>query len=1141
MESAANLRMLADALPQLAWLAAPDGTVDWVNRRWVEYTGRPLDGARSLDWIEIVHPEDRESVTASWSAAAGGAPVDLEYRLKRHDGAWRWFLSRATAVRDGEGAVTRWVCTLTDIEDHKGVQQTERRRTRQALLVGEVGRALVSSVSMRDALSRCAQACVDHLDAAFARIWTLEARSNLLVLEASAGMYTHLDGSHARIPVGKYKIGRIAETHQPHLSNDVQHDALVDTAWAAREGLVSFVGHPLLVEDHVVGVIAMFGRAPMPPDTLDAARTLADTIAVGIERKRTSEALLRSEQRYELATRATMNAVWDWDLRSDHFGWSDGIAEQFGLSRSEVGHTSEWWLSRIHPDDREQVFQSVHAVIDGGERDWSAEYRFMRHDGRYAYVSDRAFVSRDAKHRPVRMVGAMQDVTQRRRAERGHQLLARAGVRLATSTDTHEACKRIAELVVPALGDWSIVDLVVGDGVERVAGAHHDRAKRPMLEQLRRMPPNLGADTGVAGVLRTGQTEFVPMATRDGVLATAGGAVHADTALALGMASYMRVPLVARGSVLGALLIVRDAASPPYDVQDVRLAEELALRAALSIDTVQVLNEAQNSEQQLRSLVENLPQLAWSARPDGYIDYYNQRWYEYTGTTFDQVKGDGWGISHDPEMLAQVAATYGESLKRGAPFEMEFPLRGVGGTFRWFLTRVMPLRGPDGRIVRWFGTNTDIDDRKRQAAELERFAVEQKLVQQQLREEADRLELFNRIGRQLASELELGVIVQELLDVATQLTGAEIGAIFYRNEDARGESSLSYAASGALHDRGMRFVYPGGLELLDELAQSGVLRLSEDELEERFAGKTPLSPLLHADATVNSYLAVPLASRGGAALGVLVFGHREPYIFSERAEKLVVGLSSQAAIAMDNARLLDEAKRLIAALERSNQELDNFAYVASHDLKAPLRGISNLSQWIEDDILSVASPETLEHLKLMRGRVVRLEALINGVLDYARAGRGKLGTERIDIGALLEDVFDVLAPQPGVVLRIATPMPTLTTSRTELQQVFMNFVGNALKYGATTPGDPSTVHVEVSAEEHPTQWLFSVADRGRGIPQEFHARIWGLFQTLQARDVVESTGIGLAVVRKVVENRGGTAWIDSEAGQGATFRFTWPK
>jgi PAS domain S-box-containing protein len=128
--------------------------------------------------------------------------------------------------------------------------------------------------------------------------------------------------------------------------------------------------------------------------------------------------------------------------------------------------------------------------------------------------------------------------------------------------------------------------------------------------------------------------------------------------------------------------------------------------------------ELRRSEEQFRNLVENLPELAWSAQPDGHIDFYNRRWFEYTGTTLEQMEGWGWQSVHHPEHLPWVVELWKESLVTGKPFEMEFPLRGADGAFRWFLTRVRPLKNHDGRILRWIGTNTDIDEHRRRAAEL---------------------------------------------------------------------------------------------------------------------------------------------------------------------------------------------------------------------------------------------------------------------------------------------------------------------------------------------------------------------------------------------------------------------------------------
>ncbi|HYH10085.1 MAG TPA: PAS domain S-box protein [Thermoanaerobaculia bacterium] len=233
----------------------------------------------------------------------------------------------------------------------------------------------------------------------------------------------------------------------------------------------------------------------------------------------------------------------------------------------------------------------------------------------------------------------------------------------------------------------------------------------------------------------------------------------------------------------------------------------------------------------------------------------------------------------------------------------------------------------------------------------------------------------------------------------------------------------------------------------------------------------------------------------------------------------------------------EELTRLARALETSNRELDQFAYVASHDLKAPLRGIANLSQWIEEDIgTQNLSDESREHLALLRGRVHRMEALIDGILQYSRAGRVREKAEQVNVRKLVDEVVDLLAPPPSVQVEIAGELPTLESERLPLQQVFQNLIGNAIKY--TRRPD---ARITVSATDAGEQWEFAVRDNGPGIPAEYHGKIFGLFQTLEARDKVEATGIGLSIVQKTVDSRGGRIRVESEPGNGATFRFTWPK
>jgi len=227
----------------------------------------------------------------------------------------------------------------------------------------------------------------------------------------------------------------------------------------------------------------------------------------------------------------------------------------------------------------------------------------------------------------------------------------------------------------------------------------------------------------------------------------------------------------------------------------------------------------------------------------------------------------------------------------------------------------------------------------------------------------------------------------------------------------------------------------------------------------------------------------------------------------------------------------------ITQLERRNQELDQFAYVVSHDLKAPLRGIENATRWIEEDMGEELPSHIQQFLVLMRTRVHRMENLITGILELSRVGRVQQATERVNVRELLTEIMDSLAPPAGFRLELATYLPTIITPRVPLQQVFTNLISNALKYHH----HPETGTVRVACREDRQQYTFVVSDDGPGIAPEYHDRIFLIFQTLTARDTLESTGVGLAIVKKIVEGQGGNISVESAEGQGAAFIFTWPK
>jgi signal transduction histidine kinase len=237
---------------------------------------------------------------------------------------------------------------------------------------------------------------------------------------------------------------------------------------------------------------------------------------------------------------------------------------------------------------------------------------------------------------------------------------------------------------------------------------------------------------------------------------------------------------------------------------------------------------------------------------------------------------------------------------------------------------------------------------------------------------------------------------------------------------------------------------------------------------------------------------------------------------------------------------LEQVNKILLAttsqLEKRNQELDQFAYVASHDLKAPLRAIANLSEWLEEDLQHKLDDDTRHNLNLLRGRVHRLENLINGLLAYSRVGRVSSEFQLVSVEQLLNDIIDSMVVPPEFKIEIIGEMPTLQTQLMPLQQIFSNLIDNAIKHHPRSDGK-----VSISVVEQENFYEFTITDDGKGIDPKYHDKIFTIFQTLEARDNKESTGIGLSIVKKAVENQGGAIELKSQLGQGTSFRFTWKK
>lgn len=764
------------------------------------------------------------------------------------------------------------------------------------------------------------------------------------------------------------------------------------------------------------------------------------------KQRATALALAESERRLRLAMSAARLGSFAWDMTTGRVDWSEDIERMHGIPVGSFEGTFDAYQRDMHAEDRDRVLAIVAASVERGESH-HLEYRIVRPDGAIRWLRAHGQYERDpATGRPSRLVGVCQDVTEEREAEdasRFQRYILQLVADNATSAlfmmdrDGHPTFMNPAAERMTGYTLAEIRDFPLHYAVHRL---HPDGSRYPMAECPidRALPENSD--------VRAHEDVFV---RKDGsffpVLCAAS-------------------PIIEDGIPVGTVVEVRD------------------------------VTEEKTSRERLRMLTEAIPVQVWTATPDGGLDYVSRRVVDYFGASETVLMGNGWTALVHPDDLPMAASRWTQALESGQPYEAEFRLRRADGQYRWHLARALPQRDVRGSLTRWFGSNTDIDDRRMAEQERDRVLAEA---------QAARFNLFRAFEQAPAA-----ISVTEGPDhVATTQNAISRQLVAGRN-------LIGIPVREALPE----LEGQGFFEILDGVYASG----------EPFEGRElPVRWDPRGDGQLHDGLFdvvyQPLRDGTGQVYGIL--SHSLEVTEQVRARREVERKAAKLA-------------RLANALQQTNKELDQFAYVASHDLKAPLRGIANLAQWIEEDLGDRITGESLEHMRLLKGRVHRMEGLIDGILAYSRAGRASVSPEHIDVPLLLREVIDLLAVPSHVEFDIASDIPPLVAERTPLQQVFLNLIGNAVKYGAL---GRDAAHVRVHCEVEDDHVEFIVSDDGPGIAPEFHDRVWGIFQTLQPRDKVEGTGIGLSVVKKIIETRGGRVWLVSAPGEGASFHFTMPR
>lgn len=414
----------------------------------------------------------------------------------------------------------------------------------------------------------------------------------------------------------------------------------------------------------------------------------------------------------------------------------------------------------------------------------------------------------------------------------------------------------------------------------------------------------------------------------------------------------------------------------------------------------------------------------------------------------------------------------------------------------------------------------------------------QRRAEEALREEARIIETLHRVGGAVAAELDLQTVVRVVTDAATELSGAQFGSFFYNEVNEHGESYMLYTLSGVPQEAFERFPLPRNTDVFGPTFRGeGIVRLDDVTRDPRYGKRAPYHGMPPGHLPVRSYLAVPVVSRSGEVLGGLFFGHSVPGMFTERAERLVAGIASQAAIAMDNARLYTEAREAANAREQ-------FLSIASHELKTPLTTVKGSIQLLVRRLRQIGfnDERILRLISQVESGSERMEILVSDLLDAARIQQGRLDlrTERVDLAELTRQVVQRFedAPERNLQHTLALDAPNAVEGLWDpamLDQMLTNLVSNGLKYS------PAGGEVLIRVRGFDAHAEVTVRDQGIGIPPDELEMVFQPFvRGAAVHQSIGGTGLGLYITAQIIERHGGAITVESTSGKGSIFSVRLP-